>query len=132
MQRLLARTIKTIVHLATETKKAEHTSETLFAKEGDLRDLEEAELLAAFANIPQIHVDKEHLLNTDIINLLSNITNNKIFESKSEVRTIIKSGGLLINKSKVVDHSLKAATLLIYNKYVVVQKRKKNYLIVCQ
>jgi tyrosyl-tRNA synthetase len=133
MQKLLARLVTSDVHSDKETKKAERTSEILFSKKGDLLELEEAELLAAFSNLPQIHVSKEQLMTTDISSLLSSITNNKIFESKSEVRRFIKNGGLLVNKSKIVDATLKADKLLIYNRYIVVQKGKKNYyLIVCE
>lgn len=133
LQKILAKIVTTEVHSEVESKKAASTSEVLFSRDRDLRNLEEKELVGAVANIQQIHASKEQLINIDVVSLLSSFTRNKIFESKSEVCRFINSGGLLINKSKIVDGSIMASELLIHNRYILIQKGKKHYyVIVCE
>lgn len=58
--------------------------------------------------------------------LLAEKTN--VFPSKGEVKKTIQGGGLSINKEKVTDILCAYAFAnLINNKFIVVQKGKKNY-----
>lgn len=67
-------------------------------------------------------------IGTDVISFL---TETKIFPSKGEARKMIQNGGVSINRKKVddlqfsVDHSA-----LLHQKYLLVQKGKKNYYLV--
>jgi tyrosyl-tRNA synthetase len=57
-----------------------------------------------------------------------------ITPSKGEARKMIKNGGISINKSRIDDehYCVKQADLL-NNRYILVQKGKKNYyLITCK
>ena len=66
----------------------------------------------------------------DIVSFLADTT---IFPSKGEAKKMIQGGGLSINRNKVdglqvnIDNSL-----LLHDKYILVQKGKKNYyLVIC-
>ena len=51
-----------------------------------------------------------------------------VFPSKSEFRKIATAGGLSINKRKVTDASINVTEdMLVNDKYIIVQKGKKNY-----
>ena len=51
----------------------------------------------------------------------------KIFSSKGEARRMVKSNAVSINKEKITDEFSLSKNNLISNKYVLVQKGKKNY-----
>ena len=76
--------------------------------------------------VPSIEIEKK-LLNENI-DLISLLTAAKIFSSKGEARKMVAGGGVFINKEKVtsVDEVINAARLL-NEKYLLVQKGKKNY-----
>ncbi len=65
------------------------------------------------------------------IDLVSFLTDTAIFPSKGEARKMIQNGGVSINRKKVdslqftVDRSA-----LLHQKYLLVQKGKKNYYLV--
>jgi len=64
-----------------------------------------------------------------IIDLVAEKTN--VFPSKGEAKKMIQGGGVSINKSKIENTELKISTEhLINNKYILVQKGKKNYYVV--
>jgi tyrosyl-tRNA synthetase len=78
--------------------------------------------------VPSVETGKDKLLNDDIVTLL---TETKIFPSKGEARKMLTGGGVFINKEKVIkpDDKVNAANLL-HDKYLLVQKGKKNYYLV--
>jgi tyrosyl-tRNA synthetase len=53
-----------------------------------------------------------------------------IFPSKGEARRMLKEGGVAINKEKVTEDFEIDESLLLNNKYLLVQKGKKNYYLV--
>jgi tyrosyl-tRNA synthetase len=54
--------------------------------------------------------------------------NAAVFPSKGELRKLAQGGGFAINKEKVADPYTEASEeLLLNNKYILVQKGKKNY-----
>lgn len=54
-----------------------------------------------------------------------------IFPSKGELRKLAQQNGLSINKEKVTDINVAAGIdLLLNDKYILVQKGKKNYYLV--
>ena len=74
--------------------------------------------------VPSIEIEKK-LLNENI-DLISLLTDAKIFSSKGEARKMVTGGGVFINKEKVtsVDEVINAARLL-NEKYLLIQKGKK-------
>jgi tyrosyl-tRNA synthetase len=62
----------------------------------------------------------------NLVELLSEKTG--VFPSKGEARKMIQAGGVSINKEKMPDPLFNAnAGMLLNNKYLLVQKGKKNY-----
>ena len=55
----------------------------------------------------------------------------EVFPSKGELRRLIKGGGVSINKAKIQNHEHTiSAEDLLNNKYLLVQKGKKNYFLI--
>ena len=59
--------------------------------------------------------------------MLSEKSSFEIFSSKSDVSRMIKNNGLIINKEKVSSEDYNLIKNLKYNKYLLLQKGKKNY-----
>lgn len=129
LQKLLAKEITVMVHGEEEYNKAVEASNILFgnATSEALKRLDEQTFLSVFDGVPQYELGKEKL-GGNIIDLLSVDTN--IFPSKGECRKMIQANGLSVNKEKfsAVDGVLDA-NFLINNKYILIQKGKKNYFI---
>jgi tyrosyl-tRNA synthetase len=77
----------------------------------------------------------EHAIQANQINegidVISFLSETGIFSSKGEARKMLLGGGISINKEKVADpaHMINQASLLC-EKYIVVQKGKKNHFLV--
>ena len=70
---------------------------------------------------------KKKDLSNDFKTLLTENTNFEIFKSKSELIRLIKNNGLSINKEKISDDNYKLSDNLKFDKYILLQKGKKNY-----
>ncbi len=129
LQKLLAKEITVMVHGEQEYNNAVEASSILFGNSTSeaLKKLDEATFLSVFDGVPQFELSKEKL-GENIIELLAVETN--IFPSKGECRKMIQANGLSINKDKftAVDGTL-SAEHLTNDKYILVQKGKKNYYI---
>ncbi len=128
LQKTLAQDITRRVHSFAELEMAEKASTILFGNstKEDLASLDESTLLAIFEGVPQVKISKSDL-GSSVIDLLSESSNGIVFSSKGEARRMIKGGGVSINKEKVLDGETTAQIELLQNKYVLVQKGKKNY-----
>ena len=128
LQKTLAMDITTRVHSTEDLEMAVKASGILFGKstKDDLSALDEDTLLSVFEGVPQATIS-EATLNTSVADLLSEGTNSLVFTSKGEARRMIKGGGVSINKEKVTDGDNPAVIELLQNKYILVQKGKKNY-----
>lgn len=131
-QRLLQKTLATevtrMVHGEAELQKAEDASQILFGKGTTelLRKLDEATLLSVFAGVPQSLINRElFLTDTDLVELLT--THAAVFASKSEARRLLKENAVSINKEKVNEQTRISNSMLLNNKYILVQKGKKHY-----
>ena len=72
------------------------------------------------------HSKKYNLTGINIIDLLAEKTS--VFPSKGEARRTIAGGGVAVNKVKVEGpDEIVALSKLIGDKYLLVQKGKKNY-----
>jgi len=70
-------------------------------------------------------VDTKILNGIDVVSFLSE---TNIFPSKSEARKMIQNGGVSINRKKISDiQMIIDSSLLLHEKYLLVQKGKKNY-----
>ncbi|HHZ64957.1 MAG TPA: tyrosine--tRNA ligase [Flavobacteriales bacterium] len=129
LQKLLAEEITIRVHSENDLKTAITASEILFGKgtAEALRDLKEESLLDIFEGVPQSSISKEDIENgVGIVEFLAEKTD--VLASKGEARRSISGGGISINKTKVEseDYSVDSGDLL-NDKYILVQKGKKNY-----
>ena len=128
LQKKLAEELTCLVHSGKDYDFAVKASAILFSNDTaqTLKELNEDQLLQVMEGVPSIEIEKK-LLNENM-NLISLLTDTKIFSSKGEARKMITGGGVFINKEKVtsVDEVINAARLL-NEKYLLIQKGKKNY-----
>ncbi len=131
LQKALAKDITIRVHSEEDYLAAVEASEILFGKgtTETLKNLTEETLLAVFEGVPQSEMDKNEILKpVNIIDFLVDLT--PIFPSKGEARRMVKEGGVQINKEKTGEGFTITTDLLLNNKYLLVQKGKKNYFLV--
>jgi tyrosyl-tRNA synthetase len=128
LQKKVAQEITRRVHSDEDLEMAEKASAILFGKstKEDLTALDENTLLSVFEGVPQAKIQAA-ALRENVAELLSEGSGNIVFTSKGEARRMIKGGGVSINKEKIIDSDAPIDLQLLQNKYVLVQKGKKNY-----
>ena len=129
LQKALAREVTIFIHGEPEFEKAVETTDKLFAQQNAPADALSVEDLEAMEGIQKIDVPMDSLnAGVDVISFLSDA---KIFPSRGEARKMIQNGGVSINRQKVADvaETVSAAQLL-HGQYLLVQKGKKNYYLV--
>ncbi len=129
LQKKLAKEVTIFVHGEDEYNKAVETTEKLFADQNAPAESLSAEDLEGMEGVVKINFDKNKIdAGIDVVNFL---TEAGIFPSKGEARKMVHGGGVSINRKKVdniqltIDHSF-----LLHNKYILVQKGKKNYFLI--
>lgn len=129
LQKRLAEEITIMVHSREDYETAVEASAILFGQgtKEQLMKLSPEMVLAVFEGVPQYQVKAEDLsAGIKIIDLLTE--HASVFPSKGELRKLIQSGGVSLNKEKVSEQDLQVGpTDLIAGRYLVVQKGKKNY-----
>jgi len=128
LQKTLAKELTTIVHSEEEYNAAVEASKVLFnGGMKELSSLDETTFLDVFEGIPQFPISKSDLENSiNVLDMLAEKTS--VFPSKGEARKMIQGGGVSINKEKVESQDMVINTShLIHNKYLIIQKGKKNY-----
>ena len=129
LQKRLAKEVTTMVHSVEDYETAVEASNILFgnATHEALAKLDEETLLAVFDGVPQFEISREAVNNgVSIMELLTESA--AVFSSKGELRKLIQSGGVSLNKEKVSAPETTITTdNLLNNKYLLVQRGKKNY-----
>jgi tyrosyl-tRNA synthetase len=129
LQKELAKEITVMVHSAAEYDVAVEASGILFGSSTSeiLRKLNEDTLLSVLDGIPQFEVPASVFgSGVKAIELLTERA--AVFPSKGEMRKMVQSGGLSINKERLSDCDATIdASSLLNGKYILVQKGKKNY-----
>ena len=132
MQKRLAEEVTVMVHGREAYESAVEASQILFGKATteSLRKIDEQTLLAVFEGVPQFVVKASLFTEgVNVIELLAGESN--VFPSKGELRRTIKGGGMSINKEKVSDAEMNIKVSdLLNDKYLLVQKGKKNYFLI--
>ncbi|MCF8359693.1 MAG: tyrosine--tRNA ligase [Prolixibacteraceae bacterium] len=132
LQRKLAEEVTEMVHSKAELDAAIEASQVLFGKgtAEQLKKMDERTFLSVFDGVPQFQLPKSGFeKGIPVMELLTDKTG--IFPSKGELRRTIQGNGLSINKEKVQDQEhLTQINDLISNKYLLVQKGKKNYFLI--
>ncbi len=133
LQKEIAKEVTVMVHSKEEYEMALKASEILFGKSStdDLASLDERTFLAVFEGVPQVQLSQAVYSNLEnVLDLVAEKTDFKLFPSKGEARKMILGGGVSINKEKVEDPQGPVTYSLLQGKYLLVQKGKKNYVIV--
>ena len=129
LQKRLAQEVTIMVHSQEDYDAAVEASNILFgnATSQALKKLDEDTLLAVFDGVPQFKIDKSILeAGVKAIDLL--VDNAAIFPSKGEMRKLVQSGGVSINKEKIENQDqIIENSFLLNGKYLLAQKGKKNY-----
>ena len=129
LQKRLAQEVTVMVHSQEAYESAVEASNILFgnATSDTLKKMEEDTLLAVFEGVPQFTLKRDDL--QEGIKIMQLLTDNaQVFPSKGELRKLIQSGGVSLNKEKVTDQEmLISSEHLLNDKYLLVQKGKKNY-----
>jgi tyrosyl-tRNA synthetase len=128
LQKRLAKEITIMVHSEQDYEMAVEASNILFgnATSDSLKKLDEETLLAVFDGVPTFEVSKDVVLGKKLMDVLTD--DAAVFASKGEMRKLIQNGGFAVNKEKVSDLELAlSAEILLNEKYLLVQKGKKNY-----
>ena len=131
LQKALAKDVTVRVHSQEDYDMAIEASGILFGKgtTSTLKKLPEDLLLSVFDGVPRSDVDMQLIShNIGIIDFLSEVSG--IFKTKGEARRMLKDNAVAINKNKVKDDYLISENDLLQNKYILVQKGKKNYFLV--
>ncbi len=129
LQKLLAKEVTTMVHGETEYNKALEASGILFGNSTSdaLKSLDEDTFLTIFEGVPQFTIRKENL-GENIVEILA--SRSAVFPSKGECRKMIQGGGVAINKEKADSPDINiTAQDLLNDKYILIQRGKKNYYI---
>lgn len=132
LQKALAKDITIRVHSLADYEMAVEASEILFGKgtTESLKKLSEQDLLAIMDGVPQMEISKAEL-NSGIwaVDFLAEKTT--VFPSKGEAKKMIQGGGVSINKEKITDIFFSVnANHLLNERYLIIQKGKKNYFLV--
>jgi tyrosyl-tRNA synthetase len=132
LQKALAKDITIRVHSKDDWQGAVEAAAILFGEgtTASLKKLSEQDLLAVFEGVPQASLLKTDLeAGVNIVEFLS--AKCGIAPSKGEAKRLIQNGGVSINKEKVADSEKVVKTdSLLNGKYILVQKGKKNYVLV--
>lgn len=128
LQKALGKDVTIRVHSEEAYNRAIEASEILFGKNTaeQLKNIEERDLLDIFEGVPQFEVSKSAIESgAQIIDLLAQ--QSQVFASNGEARRMIKSNAVSVNKLKVGEDKLVTPVDLLNEKYILVQKGKKNY-----
>ncbi len=130
LQKKLAEEVTVWVHNREEYEKAVKASEILFGRSTaeDLIQLDEATFLEVFEGVPQKEIDRQEVIGSNIIDLISE--QSGFLKSKGEARRELQQNAISVNKEKVNDTFQVHEKDLIDGQFLLLQKGKKNYFIV--
>ncbi len=131
LQKRLAKEITTMVHSKALFENAEKASNILFSKsfKEDIKTLDEITFLDVFEGVPQAEISKPDFNNgLDMIAVLAAKTN--FLASNGEARRALKENSISVNKEKVNEAYIISTQDLINNKYVILNKGKRNTYII--
>ena len=129
LQKTLAKELTVFVHGFEEYEKAIETTDKLFASQNASAESLSEDDLNNMEGIVKTNFAKEKL--AEGIDVVSFLAETAIFPSKGEARKTVQGGGVSINRKKVEGPDYKLNTnLLLHEKYLLVQKGKKNYYLI--
>jgi len=129
LQKRLAQDVTVLVHSQEDYDAAVEASNILFgnATSSMLKKIDEETLLAVFEGVPQFRISQQDI-ETGVKAIELFTEKAPVFTSKGEMRKLVQSGGVSLNKEKIADQEqLITKSDLLNEKYLLVQKGKKNY-----
>lgn len=129
LQKRLAEEITAFVHGKEELAKAIETTQKLFANQTAPAESLSIEDIEGMEGVIKSDFDNGKIATG--IDIVSFLAETGIFPSKGEARKTVQGGGVSINRKKVENVQMTVdSSLLLHNKYILVQKGKKNYYLV--
>ncbi|WP_166960833.1 tyrosine--tRNA ligase [Yeosuana marina] len=131
LQKRLAEEITTMVHSKDDLDNAIKASNILFGNStsNDLKHLNEQTFLDVFDGVPQTEILKSEIEEgLDIIAALAE--KGGFLKSNGEARRALKENSISVNKEKVKEDYKITVSDLINNKFVLLQRGKKNYFVI--
>lgn len=130
LQKALAEDITTRVHSKNDLERAIETTAILFGSSfEEFKKLSAEEVEAAFDETDIFTVDTSLFTDgADPITLLAEVSS--IFPSKGEAKKNIQANAVSVNKTKITLESKFTATDLLFGKFLLIQKGKKNYYLI--
>ncbi|MCL2596576.1 MAG: tyrosine--tRNA ligase [Paludibacter sp.] len=129
LQKRLAQEVTIMIHSRQDYEQATEAAQILFgnATADTLKKLEEETIVAVFEGVEQFKISKNSIENgIKAIDLL--VEAAAVFPSKSEMRKMVQSGGVSINKQKIDNQDIIIdKKFLLNNKHILIQRGKKNY-----
>ncbi len=129
VQKRLAEEVTKFVHGEDELKTAIETTEKLFANQTASAESLSIEDLEGMEGVVKFDFAADKLkAGIDIVSFLAETT---IFPSRGEARKTVQGGGVSINRKKIESiETIVDSNLLLHEKYLLIQKGKKNYYLV--
>jgi len=129
LQKALAKEVTILIHGTDEYNKAVETTEKLFANQNAPAESLSIADLEGMDGVMKMDLAKEKMASgIDVVSFLAECA---VFPSKGEAKKMILGGGVSINRKKVESTDMKVDnSLLLHNKYLLVQKGKKNYYLI--
>ena len=130
LQKALAEDITIRVHSKEDLDTAISASNILFGKSTseDLMKLSEDDFLSVFEGVPQGETTMDRI--NGGMTAVEALVETGFLKSNGEARRALKENSISINKEKVSEDFTVNAGTLIQNKYVLLQRGKRNYFIV--
>ena len=128
LQNKIAEVVTIMVHGEQDLNNSIRASKVLFGKSSkeDLESLDEITFTEIFEGVPSSTISTSKLSKgIEIENLLASDTN--FLKSVSEARRSLKENSISINKNKIAENYKVSNSDLINNKYILLQRGKKNY-----
>ncbi len=129
LQKRLAEEVTKFVHGDGALSDAIVTTEKLFANQTASAESLSIEDLQTMEGVVKIEIAKDKIsAGNDVVSFLAEIN---IFPSKGEARKTLQGGGVSINRKKIDNIQLPIDnSLLLHNKYILIQKGRKNYYLI--
>lgn len=130
LQKRLAEEITMMVHSKEDLENAIKASDILFGKSTseDLKGLNEQTFLDVFEGVPQTEIGQSDI--DGGLGIIAALAEKGGFlKSNGEARRALKENSISVNKEKVKDDYSITVKDLINNKFVLLQRGKKNYFV---
>ena len=128
LQKKVGEEVTIMCHGQEAYENAVKASQILFGRStaDDLKTLDEQTFLDVFEGVPQAEIDKAELeKGIDIVEALNEKTG--FLKSNGEARRALKENSISVNKEKVKEDFVLTAKDLIADKFILLQRGKRNY-----